>query len=349
MRMSEVKRRYQIFISSTYKDLVEEREAVLKAILKSYHFPIGMEMFHADDQEQWVQIANTIEMSDFYILIVGNCCGTLIEGTGISYTEREYDYARSIGVPVLAFVIDPLTKSTHYEETPRQRRVYKKFREKIDKLPRELWKNKDDLSLKVITALHAKIAENKRKGWVPYNPTSMVSMNDITSEIVGTYSAVYYSALSVTNERYVKSELTIDSYGNATFCNNTECKGSSPYEFIYHGFCEDAGSLFYIYLKNDYSGERAMIQFIKPVGNLERFIGLFMACSVNNTPVCVKVACYKSHLKQSISRDILDRILLKKNAQYQDSAYIIEDNEKLLFYSDYLFQDILETEGANDD
>lgn len=44
-------RRYQIFISSTYKDLIEERNSVIKAILENYHFPIGMEMFHADDKE----------------------------------------------------------------------------------------------------------------------------------------------------------------------------------------------------------------------------------------------------------------------------------------------------------
>lgn len=55
-------KRYQIFISSTYKDLIEERQKVTQAILKLYHFPIGMEMFHADNKEQWCQIKNTIDM-----------------------------------------------------------------------------------------------------------------------------------------------------------------------------------------------------------------------------------------------------------------------------------------------
>ncbi len=103
-------KRYQIFISSTYKDLIEERQKVIQAILKLYHFPIGMEMFHADNEEQWKQIKNTIDMSDYYILIVGRYCGTLIEYEGISYTEKEYDYALSKNIPVLSFIISENAK-----------------------------------------------------------------------------------------------------------------------------------------------------------------------------------------------------------------------------------------------
>ncbi len=46
-----MQKRYQIFISSTYKDLIEERQKVTQAILELYHFPIGMEMFHSDNAE----------------------------------------------------------------------------------------------------------------------------------------------------------------------------------------------------------------------------------------------------------------------------------------------------------
>lgn len=49
-------KKYQIFISSTYEDLKEERSEVVATILKSNHFPIGMEMFSADNVEQWEQI-----------------------------------------------------------------------------------------------------------------------------------------------------------------------------------------------------------------------------------------------------------------------------------------------------
>ena len=46
-------KKYQIFISSTFIDLEEERKAVQETILSMYQFPIGMEMFSAGDEEQW--------------------------------------------------------------------------------------------------------------------------------------------------------------------------------------------------------------------------------------------------------------------------------------------------------
>lgn len=48
-----MEKKFQIFISSTYEDLKEERAKLVATILKDYHFPIGMEMFSADNVEQW--------------------------------------------------------------------------------------------------------------------------------------------------------------------------------------------------------------------------------------------------------------------------------------------------------
>ena len=87
-------KKYQIFISSTYEDLKEERSKVVATILKDFHFPIGMEMFSADNIEQWEQIKRTIDSSDYYILIIKRRYGSLTK-EGISYSEKEYDYGRS--------------------------------------------------------------------------------------------------------------------------------------------------------------------------------------------------------------------------------------------------------------
>ncbi|WJB58400.1 DUF4062 domain-containing protein (plasmid) [Staphylococcus aureus] len=40
--MSNTKIKYQIFISSTYLDLIEERQAVVEAVLNSNNIPAGM-------------------------------------------------------------------------------------------------------------------------------------------------------------------------------------------------------------------------------------------------------------------------------------------------------------------
>lgn len=44
-------------------------------------------------------------MSDYYVLIIGRYCGTLIEKEKISYTEKEYNYALMKRMPILAFII----------------------------------------------------------------------------------------------------------------------------------------------------------------------------------------------------------------------------------------------------
>ena len=104
-----MEKKYQIFISSTYKDLIEARSKVRDAILSMMHFPVGMEMFNAADEEQWEIIQETIDSSDYYVLILGQRYGSVIESgsdAGISYTEKEFRYAREKKIPILVFIID---------------------------------------------------------------------------------------------------------------------------------------------------------------------------------------------------------------------------------------------------
>ena len=64
-----MEKKYQIFISSTFKDLKTARLKVRDAILSMYHFPVGMEMFGALDEDQWEVIKRDIDASDYYVLI----------------------------------------------------------------------------------------------------------------------------------------------------------------------------------------------------------------------------------------------------------------------------------------
>ena len=88
-----MKKKYQIFISSTYNDLIEERTMVRDAILSIQQFPVGMEYFGASNQRQWDKIKDTIDSSDYYVLIVAHRYGTTITdetGDKISYTEKGF-------------------------------------------------------------------------------------------------------------------------------------------------------------------------------------------------------------------------------------------------------------------
>ena len=94
---------HTVFVSSTYEDLREERSEVQKTLLKSHCFPIGMELFPSARDDTWDFIKRSIAGCDYYIVFIAGRYGTA-DPDGVSFTEREYDYARQIGKPVLAFV-----------------------------------------------------------------------------------------------------------------------------------------------------------------------------------------------------------------------------------------------------
>ena len=45
-----VERKLQVFVSSTYSDLIEERQAAVQAILTAGHIPAGMELKHENQR-----------------------------------------------------------------------------------------------------------------------------------------------------------------------------------------------------------------------------------------------------------------------------------------------------------
>ena len=100
-------KKYQVFISSTFKDLAEERQDTLKSVLDMGHIPSGMEIFPAVDIEQFEYIKKIIDECDYYVLIVGARYGS-VDQAGVSYTEKEYRYAVSQKKTVLAFIHNDL-------------------------------------------------------------------------------------------------------------------------------------------------------------------------------------------------------------------------------------------------
>lgn len=168
-----MEKKYQVFISSTYTDLIEERKKVRDTILNMLHFPVGMEVFGAADEEQWEIIKDTIDSSDYYVLIIAHRYGTIIsEGpdAGISYTEKEYRYAKEKGVPILAFLMDDSVAVTLDKIDSEHKEELQKFKKDVlgSRLI-EYWKTADDLAQKVSISLHKQMDRKKRPGWIRAN------------------------------------------------------------------------------------------------------------------------------------------------------------------------------------
>lgn len=160
-------KKYQIFVSSTFLDLQEEREQIIKACLEMGHIPVGMEMFSASDEEQWKIIQRQIDEIDYYVILVAHRYGSTTQ-EGLSYTEKEYNYAVSKGIPILGFVIDDSAPwpADRIENDETMKISLISFKEKIKSKLVNFWSNKDELHAKFSIALMKAIVNNPRSGWV---------------------------------------------------------------------------------------------------------------------------------------------------------------------------------------
>ncbi len=167
-----MEKKYQIFISSTYEDLKEERKKVQDTILTMYHFPIGMEMFSAADEEQWEIIRETIDSSDYYVLIIGHRYGSIIEEgeyAGISYTQKEFRYALEQKIPILVFLIDEnvaITPDKMEQDADKKEKLKQFIKETQNGRTVQWWTSKEDLANKVSIALMKEMDKGERLGWV---------------------------------------------------------------------------------------------------------------------------------------------------------------------------------------
>lgn len=164
-------KKYQVFVSSTFRDLVEERQDTIRNILDLNHIPAGMELFPAVDVEQLTYIKKVIDECDYYLLIVGGRYGSL-DAEGISFTEREYDYAVETGKFVIAFVhAEPGAISVRNSDVkPELAAALNVFREKVMKGRLvKAWTNRGDLQLAVLKALMHAFSAFPQTGWIRGN------------------------------------------------------------------------------------------------------------------------------------------------------------------------------------
>lgn len=160
-------KRYQVFVSSTYHDLQVERMEVMAALLELDCIPCGMEYFPAADETQWSFIQRLIDCCDYYVVIVGGCYGSLAPD-GFSYTQKEYEYAVSKGIPTLAFIHHDLQKlpKKFRESNMRKRKKLEQFVESVKGHLCKEWKNADHLAGAVTRSLNQLIKTKPRIGWV---------------------------------------------------------------------------------------------------------------------------------------------------------------------------------------
>lgn len=210
-----MKRKLQIFVSSTFTDLIPERQAAVSAILKAGHIPAGMELFTAADRSQMDTIKRWIDESDVYMLILGGRYGSVESSSNKSYTELEYDYAIEKEKPLFAVVIneDALAakvKSQGIEivemKNPKE---LASFRGKVLSNISSFFSDEKDIKLCVHESLSDYASNRSLKGWV--SASEIPDVETLVSEI---------SKLQKENEslqkQLSKSETSLKSKGGIT-------------------------------------------------------------------------------------------------------------------------------------
>jgi hypothetical protein len=159
--------RYQIFLSSTFRDLSAERSRILRELATSNYIATGMEHFPAMDEEQFEFIKTIIDEADYYVVVVAGKYGSLAPD-GKGYSEKEYEYALDRTIPVIALLRDMESlPPNNREEDLDKLKMLNDFRKRLEtgRLV-AFWSDEADLCLKLLRSLQAMTRRNPRPGWV---------------------------------------------------------------------------------------------------------------------------------------------------------------------------------------
>lgn len=183
-----MEKRYQVFLSSTYADLKDERQKVIQTLMELDCIPSGMELFPAIDEEQWLFIKRIIDDCDYYIIIVGGRYGSLADDR-ISYTEKEYDYAIEKKIKVIA-LIHGAPDTIAVGKTDKDPMLSRKLEAFIERLKKgrlvKFWTNSNELPGLVALSIAKTIKTYPATGWVRSNSIGSTELlneiNDLRKE-----------------------------------------------------------------------------------------------------------------------------------------------------------------------
>ena len=182
-----MKKKLQIFVSSTFSDLIDERQKAVETILRSGNIPAGMELFSAGDKSQLETIKEWIRESDVYVLILGGRYGSIEPDTQLSYTEIEYNYAKEINKPLFAIVlsedyieskrttgfIDPIERENTHK--------YESFKDNVLKKICRICKDVNEIQLAIFESLFVIERDHKLTGWIKGDdiPDNSIILNEL--------------------------------------------------------------------------------------------------------------------------------------------------------------------------
>ncbi len=155
----------KIFLSSTYEDLLDHRAKAAQAIERLGQHGIRMEVFGARPGEATAICFDEIDSSDVFVGIYAHRYGYIPDGSEISITEQEFDFAKEKEKPTFCFFVDENHPwlPAYIEPEPVQSKL-KAFKRKVSKtVIRDTFTTPEDLAYKVSTSLGRFLLASKIK------------------------------------------------------------------------------------------------------------------------------------------------------------------------------------------
>lgn len=159
--------RYQIFISTSGRDMQPERMVLSQTLVGMGFFAWGL--------EQRTPLTTTlarrqIDECDYVILLLGSQYGEQ-SISGVSYLSLEYEYALSQAKPIIVFMHEqPESREIHLQEThPQLKDKFLAFRKKLllDVNHIFYFKTPRELELAVRLNMPLMVEQHMGQGWVP--------------------------------------------------------------------------------------------------------------------------------------------------------------------------------------
>lgn len=152
----------------------------MQALLELDCIPVGMEYFPAADDTQWEFIKKLIDESDYYVVIIAGKYGSEDEN-GISYTQKEYEYALSKGIPIISFLhsdVDTLA-SLKTEKDKKKIAKLEAFKDMVKKKLCKFWTTPQELGAVVSRSISQAKKNYPRVGWIRADTASETTERDI--------------------------------------------------------------------------------------------------------------------------------------------------------------------------
>jgi len=152
----------KVFISSTFEDLEDYREKLIKSLgqLRGI-IPSSMEFFGADPGKPGEVCFDRIDQCNCFIGIYAHSYGHIPEGDDLSITEQEYDYAKELEIDKYCFLVkeDQPWNPQLIEDYPNKEKLLR-FKQKVSNdVVFKKFTSPEDLNSKVVVSIIKKILE----------------------------------------------------------------------------------------------------------------------------------------------------------------------------------------------